>query len=389
MFYTKVSLSEQDHNNNYHNHDYFKVKQIRRFFKFFNKKSVILGLFPLVLLGLVLFRCFFIVLCWDSFFDHEFLVKQNDRIQNSTNFYDHEFDSLISRPTYNVSCFLLFTKNQTELNRVKNYLQTLRESSPDQEIPLLPDSNFIFDKKKCKTFKNLRGYTNYESLVDESELNFPLAFTILLYKNVEQFERFLKAIYRPQNIYCIHIDTKSDREVYEAVKSIIDCFENVFIATKLENVVYASVNRLNADLNCMKDLLNLNKLVNKVKHPNLIGKKVVKWKYLLNTASTEFPLRTNSELVQILKTYNGSNDMEIIKNESIAERYKQKWFFSHDSSEPFTLHEPHTPPPFGLKIFKSSAFFAMTKKFVYYAMYSKVANDLLKWSNDTYSPDEL
>ena len=34
------------------------------------------------------------------------------------------------------------------------------------------------------------------------------------------------------------------------------------------------------------------------------------WKYYLNLASQAFPLKTNAELVTILKTYNGSNDIE-------------------------------------------------------------------------------
>ena len=34
------------------------------------------------------------------------------------------------------------------------------------------------------------------------------------------------------------------------------------------------------------------------------------WKYYLNLASQAFPLKTNAELVKILKTYNGSNDIE-------------------------------------------------------------------------------
>ena len=33
------------------------------------------------------------------------------------------------------------------------------------------------------------------------------------------------------------------------------------------------------------------------------------WKYYLNIASQAFPLKTNAELVKILKTYNGSNDI--------------------------------------------------------------------------------
>lgn len=48
-----------------------------------------------------------------------------------------------------------------------------------------------------------------------------------------------------------------------------------------------------AELSCMKDLLSFSK-----------------WKYFINLTGWEFPLRTNYELVKILKIYNGSNDGE-------------------------------------------------------------------------------
>ena len=34
------------------------------------------------------------------------------------------------------------------------------------------------------------------------------------------------------------------------------------------------------------------------------------WKYFINLSGQMFPLHTNAELVQILKLYNGANDIE-------------------------------------------------------------------------------
>ena len=48
------------------------------------------------------------------------------------------------------------------------------------------------------------------------------------------------------------------------------------------------------------------------------------WKYYINLASQSFPLKTNAELVKILKTYNGSNDIE----SSMAVNYGRWVFFS-------------------------------------------------------------
>jgi len=35
-----------------------------------------------------------------------------------------------------------------------------------------------------------------------------------------------------------------------------------------------------------------------------------RWRYLINTAGQAFPLRTNEEIVEILRIYNGTNDIE-------------------------------------------------------------------------------
>ena len=41
------------------------------------------------------------------------------------------------------------------------------------------------------------------------EAVFGIAFCIMMYKDVEQFERLLRAVYRPQNIYCVHVEASS------------------------------------------------------------------------------------------------------------------------------------------------------------------------------------
>ena len=105
----------------------------------------------------------------------------------------------------------------------------------------------------------------------------------------------LKLIYRPQNFYCIHVDSKSTIEFRKAIESISNCFENVNIASKSENIVWGSFSILQAELNCMKDL----------------HKKSQKWKYLIHMSGNEIPLKTNYELVKILDIYNGVNEVEI------------------------------------------------------------------------------
>lgn len=167
------------------------------------------------------------------------------------------------------------------MNRTNKLLNDLRQGK-NNGLKLLDDKNFIFRSSMCETYKQIRlankkFYTNNPSANNQKSLpKMSLAYSILLYNNVEQFERLLIALYHPNNVYCVHVDAKSNDVIRNAVRSIASCFDNVFVATKLEKVVYAGFSRLQADLNCMSDLLNLTSLINN-QHDNLLRKRDIKW----------------------------------------------------------------------------------------------------------------
>ena len=129
--------------------------------------------------------------------------------------------------------------------------------------------------------------------VSEEEAKFPISYSILLFKDVEQFERLLRAIYRPQNFYCIHVDKKSEKSVQDAVGAIVECLENAFMAPEQFDVKWGTFTVLAPELSCMTELL-----------------KYKKWKYFINLTGQEFPLKTNWEIIEILKIFNGSNNIE-------------------------------------------------------------------------------
>ena len=183
-----------------------------------------------------------------------------------------------------VNCRALFEGNHEEQNKTHAIMAGYKKPSRS------PDS-YVKDTQNCTDFKVKQGYVT-SSLTPEEE-NFPIAFSILMFKDVEQTERLLRAIYRPQNVYCIHIDSKAQGGVKKAVTSIAKCFDNVFIASRSVDVRWGTFTVLEPELICMKDLW---------KHK--------KWKYFINLTGQEFPLKTNKQLVQILTAYNGANDLE-------------------------------------------------------------------------------
>ena len=97
-------------------------------------------------------------------------------------------------------CFKLIAGEKQEQNHVFRHR---RAKDP------LPDITFRNLTRKCEEFKENHCYIQDFGPSNE-EAEFPLSFSILAYHYVEQVERLLRAIYRPQNVYCIHIDVRAD-----------------------------------------------------------------------------------------------------------------------------------------------------------------------------------
>lgn len=234
----------------------------------------------------------------------------------------------------------------------------------------LTEEDFINMTKDCDSFTRNRKYILYPLSREESE--FPIAYSIVVHHKVDMLERLLRSIYMPQNYYCIHIDKKSSESFLSAVKAIASCFDNVFIVSKLENVVYASWTRVQADLNCMKDLYDRN----------------TQWKYLINLCGMDFPIKTNREIVQMLKALKGANSLESEKMPAHKEsRWRKHFEIANNGIQKTNIDKE--PPPFQIPVFSGSAYFVVSRAFVGHILENDKARTFLEWSKDTYSPDEF
>jgi hypothetical protein len=291
----------------------------------------------------------------------------------------------IMREKYDVNCKSLFEDDRTE--RFKALQLMARLKGNQSEIKLLNDSNFIFDSSQCGQFRNIRGYDRHK--VSEFETKFPLAFTILVDENAEQLERLLRVIYRPQNIYCIHVDNKSSTALKAAIESIVNCFDNVFMPRETQKVYWAHFSLLRAQLNCMSDLLNLDNLINVEKHPRLENKRVIEWKYWLNLPSTFLPIRTNLELTRILSMYNGASEVHIIKDVSYNRKWKSRIETVHKLDSKGIVRSiklPKSDPPFNFTVLTGWNYIAASRLFADYIINSKYGKNLTAWSADTFIP---
>lgn len=109
----------------------------------------------------------------------------------------------------------------------------------------------------------------------------------------------------------------------------------------------------------------------------------------MNTVSSEFPLRTQNELTQILKMYNGSNDVEMILNyRGFYARTGIRWIENRETNDLQDTDLKKTDPPY-YKLVKGSVFTVLHRRFIEYALTDQRAQEFLKWLEDTYSPDEM
>ncbi|XP_022442346.1 N-acetyllactosaminide beta-1,6-N-acetylglucosaminyl-transferase isoform X1 [Delphinapterus leucas] len=242
-------------------------------------------------------------------------------------------------------------------------------------------SSFLWEKTltspvgsvPCKDYLIQNHYIT--SPLSKEEAVFPLAYVMVIHKDFDTFERLFRAVYMPQNIYCIHVDEKATTQFKKSVWQLLSCFQNAFLASKVEPVVYAGISRLQADLNCLEDLLASE----------------VPWKYAINTCGQDFPLKTNREIIQYLKRFKGKNITPGVlpPNHAIKRtKYVHREHLGRGGSFVKNTNILKTSPPHQLTIYFGTAYVALTREFVKFVFQDQRAIDLLHWSKDTFSPDE-
>ncbi|XP_044513164.1 beta-1,3-galactosyl-O-glycosyl-glycoprotein beta-1,6-N-acetylglucosaminyltransferase [Gracilinanus agilis] len=292
-----------------------------------------------------------------------FSVLRNNQNED---FLNHRHLELTrENPHNNINCTKVILGDKEEIQNVKLTMLTVKF----RNLPQWTNDDYINMTKDCAAFIKTRKYI-MEPLSKEEE-EFPIAYSVVAYHKIEMLERLLRTIYMPQNYYCIHIDKKSPESFLAAVKGIASCFNNVFIASQLENVVYASWSRVQADLNCMSDL----------------SRQSSKWKYLINLCGMDFPIKTNLEMVRKLKTLMDGNSLETEKMPSHKEvRWKNRYEVIEGKLK--NTGKNKSRPPIESPIFSGSAYFVVSRKYVEYVLTNEKILKFIEWAKDTYSPDE-
>jgi hypothetical protein len=184
-------------------------------------------------------------------------------------------------------------KNQSRNEFLKNsfcgkfiggiWEKTIHQREIDQKNQFLRkqinESEMFNENIRCEELIKINGF--YSKQITEVEYQNPMAFTILLYKNLYQFKVLFTILYVRINCHCIHLDLKAPINLFNYVSKLSTCLENVYLSTQRINITWGTIDVLQAETNCQQILI----------------KKSSKWFYhmtiAVNLFSKDFYLQIN------------------------------------------------------------------------------------------------
>ncbi|XP_045183066.2 beta-1,3-galactosyl-O-glycosyl-glycoprotein beta-1,6-N-acetylglucosaminyltransferase-like [Mercenaria mercenaria] len=283
---------------------------------------------------------------------------------------DNTVDRYQNTNTSSVSLFLHSKWSEVPCN-MSEYLKILRDECKTQKHKQnKKNCNVEYLYNDCDGLRKSYLYGKEGTTFEEKI--FPLAYALKIHKDSNQAHRLLRYIYQEHNVYCIHVDKKALNEIYMFFKGIEKCFDNIFVVDNPVTVIYSSIRQVEAELKCM-EILNTLK---------------TKWKYYINLTGQEFMLKTNLEIVKILKLLNNTNNIE---SETIPNGQKEKIIWKRiivgNQLKQTSVKNGRFPEDVGIR--KGSAYGMFTKAFVQYILHDPFVKELLLWFQNTFSPEEF
>ena len=267
-------------------------------------------------------------------------------------------------PDIHTNCTLLFRRDELEVERVQNASRVWPVKEHARNFTLW------VKERNCTHYKDVLFDNLYTT---KDEVAFPLAFALIVHDNPFQVFRLMKVIYRPHNIYCIHYDRRSSQDMKLLFNNLAMCLNNIIIASNITEVHWGHHSLMDAQMHCFRDLLRHHH-----EYP---------WRYVITLCGKELPLRTNREIVQLLKPLKGTSAIRTLPAPlSEYKRFNMTWNKTERYYVPTQMRAE--PIPYNLTIYKSMIYFALTPEFVNYVLNDEVAIALSKFLKDAYIPEE-
>ena len=273
------------------------------------------------------------------------------------------------RPIISRNCSKLMDGDREESRRIEAESKRWKNSRTDEM--------FLNETKDCFYMRKEFSNNLYNTI---SEQKFPLAFTFVVNSSPQQVYRLLRLLYRPQHTFCIHYDVKTSTDIRSMFDNIARCFNNVLIASKLEDVIWGYNTIMKAQMNCLRDLH-----MHRTAQPTS-----QKWKYVINLCGKELPLASNQELVSRLLALNGSSSVStsLATANEIRKRIKYRAVLDRKRGRAVTSSIPLGPPPFDIKIFKGSSYNAFSYTFVKFILTDPKVKAIYSFFLDCKNPEE-
>ncbi len=159
----------------------------------------------------------------------------------------------------------------------------------------------------CPSFLALRPAS---ARAREDVTKTPLAFAVVAHQSAFGLTKLMDMLWEPHYAFCVHVDAKSDDD-FRTAASLMRREGNhihvIDIDSGAVGVQYKTLSRLDADVLCMKDLLNGASSTNGMPP----------WTHVINVAGTELPLMSTARMESAVRRILGEDqsDIEIILND--------------------------------------------------------------------------
>ncbi|EYC12889.1 hypothetical protein Y032_0045g1142 [Ancylostoma ceylanicum] len=162
---------------------------------------------------------------------------------------------------------------------------------------------------RCRAIEQLFGFN--KKIVTPNELQYPLAYGAVVYKNLIQVLFMLSAFYRPHNEYCVAVSGSANKIFKFFMAQLGKCFSNIHVMNR-PSISWGSFEIINSTWACAE----------------LLSRSRTKWMYYQQLAGVDVPLKTNLEMVEILKKWNNTVNSEFATFQPERLGEKQVSFFS-------------------------------------------------------------
>lgn len=269
----------------------------------------------------------------------------------------------VVRPAIAANCSRLWRGEEEEREHVRQELRRWKPASSDYAYLKWLTSS------KCWQLRLYMG--NF--YLSDVEKRYPLAFTVVVSQHsatMRQYFRHLKAIYRPHNAYCYHVDPKSSQRFVNAFRRIATCFDNIILSPRPVAIHYGSIDHVTSQMSCFTALANSS----------------ITWKHMINLAGTEVPLKTNREIVDTLQPFKGYT---LIQEPEFFHYNRMQTFGWSDLLRHTFRMNARNPVFKNITLWKSITYSVFTKEFISFLNEDARALELWHLLRQVTSPEEL